>query len=168
MCGSGKSEAVKFFEEHGYAKVYFGEAVLNEVKAKGLEVNEKNEREMRENLRKEFGMGAMAVKSIDRINELFEKGNVVIESLYSWEEFKIIKEKFGDAFKLLCIYTTKDIRYKRLGERPFRPLTRVEAKSRDISELENLDKGRPIAYADYLVINDGTLGDMKNKLNNYI
>ena len=168
MCGSGKSEAVKFFEENGYTKVYFGEVVMNEVKAKGLEVNEKNERDMRENLRKEFGMGAMAVKSIDRINELFEKGNVVIESLYSWEEFKIIKDKFGDAFKLLCIYTTKELRYKRLGERPFRPLTRVEAKSRDISELEKLDKGGPIAYADYLVINDGTLDDMKNKLNNYI
>jgi dephospho-CoA kinase len=168
MCGSGKSEAVKFFEEHSYAKVYFGEVVMNEMKAKGLEVNEKNERETRENLRKEFGMGAMAVKSIDRINKLYEKGNVVIESLYSWEEFKIIKDKFGDAFKLLCIYTTKELRYKRLGERPFRPLTRVEAMSRDVSEIEKLDKGGPIAYADDLVMNDTSLNDLKNKLQQYI
>jgi dephospho-CoA kinase len=61
MCGSGKSEAVKFFVEHSYKRVYFGEVVMNELKRLGLEVNEKNEKETRENLRKEFGMGAMAV-----------------------------------------------------------------------------------------------------------
>jgi dephospho-CoA kinase len=168
MCGSGKSEAVKFFEQHGYEKVYFGEVVMNEMKSKGLDVNEKNEREIREALRKEFGMGAMAVKSIDRINELFEKGNVVIESLYSWEEYKIIKQKFGIAFKLLCIYTTKEIRYKRLGDRAFRPLSRIEAESRDIAEIENLDKGGPIAFADYLVVNDGSMEQMKKELKKYL
>ena len=32
MCGSGKSEAVKFFTENGYRKVYFGDVVINELK----------------------------------------------------------------------------------------------------------------------------------------
>lgn len=168
MCGSGKTEAVKFFEKNGYEKVYFGEVVMNEMKSKGLDINEKNERETREALRKEFGMGAMAVKSIARINELYEKGNVVIESLYSWEEHKIIKQKFGIAFKLLCIYTTKEIRYKRLGDRPIRPLSRIEAESRDIAEIENLDKGGPIAFADYLVVNDGSMEQMKEELKKYL
>ncbi len=103
MCGSGKSEAVKYFEEHGYKKVYFGGVVMEEMKASGLEVNEQNERATRENLRKEFGMGAMAVKSLPKIENFYKYGNVFIESLYSWEEFKIIKDKFGDAFKLLTI-----------------------------------------------------------------
>jgi len=168
MCGSGKSEAVKFFIEHGYNKVYFGEVVMDELKRLGLEVNEQNEREVRENLRKEFGMGAMAVKSLAKIEELYKSGNVVIESLYSWDEYKIIKEKYGDSFKLLTIYTTKELRYKRLGERPIRPLTRVEAKSRDINELENLDKGGPIAFTDYLVINDGKLDELNNNLLKYL
>lgn len=168
MCGSGKTEAVKFFENYGYEKVYFGEVVMNEVINRGLDVNEKNERETREALRKEFGMGAMAVKSIDKINELYKKGNVVIESLYSWEEFKIVKQKFGPPFKLLCIYTTKEIRYKRLGDRPIRPLSRIEAESRDISEIENLDKGGPIAFCDYLVMNDGSMEQMKEELKKYL
>ncbi len=122
MCGSGKSEAVKYFEQNGYKKVYFGGVVMEEMKRLGLEVNETNERMTRENLRKEFGMGAMAVKSLPKINEFYKSGNVVIESLYSWDEFKIVKEKFGDSFKLLTLYTTKELRYERLSKRLFRPL----------------------------------------------
>ena len=164
MCGSGKSEAVRFFEEHGYRKVYFGGVVMEEMKSRGLEVNEQNERATRESLRKEFGMGAMAVKSLSQIESFYKVGNVVIESLYSWEEFKIIKEKFGNAFRLLTIYTTKELRYSRLAKRPFRPLSAEESMSRDISEIEKLDKGGPIAYTDYLVMNDGTLEDLNKKL----
>ena len=168
MCGSGKSEAVKFFIEHGYNKVYFGEVVMDEISRLDLDVNEQNERMVRENLRNEFGMGAMAVKSLPKIEKFYTEGNVVIESLYSWEEFKIIKQKFGDVFKLLTIYTTKDLRYSRLGNRAIRPLTRVESESRDISEIEKLDKGGPIAFTDYLVMNDGTIEEMNTKLKQYI
>jgi dephospho-CoA kinase len=168
MCGSGKSEAVKFFEQHGYKKVYFGGVVMEEMEWLGLEVNETNERLTRENLRKEFGMGAMAVKSLDKIEALYKDSNVVIESLYSWDEFKIVKDKFGDSFKLLTIYTSKKLRYERLAKRPFRLLIEEEARSRDYSEIEKLDKGGPIAFTDYLVINDGTLDELNRKLNEYI
>ena len=168
MCGSGKSEVVKFFEGHGYKKVYFGGVVMDEIKRLGLEVNEANERMTRENLRKEFGMGAMAVKILDKIEEFYMTGNVVVESLYSWDEYKIVKDKFGGSFKLLTVYTTKSLRYERLANRPVRPLTEEEACSRDYSEIEKLDKGGPIAFTDYLVINDGTLEELNKKLNKYL
>jgi dephospho-CoA kinase len=168
MCGSGKSEAVKFFVEHEYKRVYFGGVVINEVKRLGLEVNEHNERQTRENLRKEFGMGAMAVKSIPVIEELIKESNVVIESLYSWQEFKIINDKFGNSFKLLAVYATKALRYERLLKRHIRPLTNDESLSRDISEIEKLDKGGPIAFADFTVLNDGSLEELNQQLNNYL
>ena len=168
MCGSGKTEAVKFFVANGYQKVYFGDVVMEELKRKGLDINEVNEKETREQLRKEFGMGAMAVKSLDKIKEFYKKGNVVIESLYSWDEFKILKGEFGEPFKLLTIYTTKELRYKRLKERVFRPLSTIESISRDYSEIEKLDKGGPIAFTDYIVINDSTLDDLNKNLKRYL
>ena len=164
MCGSGKSEAVKFLMEKGFSRVYFGDVVMNELIAKKLEINEVNERMMRENLRKEFGMGVMALKSLDAIRKLYNKGNIVIESLYSWEEFKIVKNEFRESFELLNIFTTKELRYKRLNARPYRPLTNNEAESRDISEIEKLDKGGPIAFADYTIFNDTTLDDLKSEI----
>lgn len=164
MCGSGKSEAVKFFLDKGFKKVYFGDVVINELKSCGLDINETNERKIREKLRNEFGMGVMAIKSLEKIKKLFVSDNVVIESMYSWEEFKIIKNEFGALFKVLAVYTTKNLRYERLGKREFRPLTVEEAVSRDISELENLDKGGPIAFADYTIINDSTLKELNENL----
>lgn len=168
MCGSGKSEAVKYFESNGYRKVYFGEVVINELKSRGLEINEKNERFVREDLRREFGMGVAAIKSIGKIKDLLKDSNVVVESLYSWEEYKILNEEFGETFKLLNIFTTKSIRYARLKERPFRPLTNKEARSRDYSEIEKLDKGGPIAFADFTVHNDSTLDELNINLTKFI
>lgn len=164
MCGSGKSEAVKYFVNKGYKKVYFGDVVIRELKSRGLDINESNERKIREELRKNFGMGVMAIKSIDIIKDYYKNHNVVIESMYSWEEFKIIKNEFGNRFEVLSIYTTKKLRYERLGKREFRPLTVEEATSRDLSEIENLDKGGPIAFADYTLINDSSLEDLNLKL----
>jgi dephospho-CoA kinase len=164
MCGSGKSEAVKFFEQNGWNKVYFGDVVMEEMKRIGMTINEQNERSTREQLRNDFGMGVMAMKSLDKIQGFYHKGNVVIESMYSWAEYKIVKEEFGDAFSLLSLYTTKALRYQRLGNRPFRPLTKLEAMSRDIAELENLDKGGPIAFADHTIINDSDIESMYSQL----
>lgn len=164
LCGSGKSEVVKFFTENGYSRVYFGEIVLEELKSRGLDFNEQNEKLVREEFRNNFGMGVMAIKSIDKIRKLFQKGNVVIESLYSWSEYKIIKSEFGDSFKLLAIHTPKQIRYKRLSERNVRPLSEEEALNRDISEIENIEKAGPIAFADYLIINDSSLEELREKL----
>lgn len=165
MCGSGKSEAVKIFLSHGYKRVYFGDVVMNELKKNSLEVNEQNERLMRERLRSDFGMGAMAVKSLDKIINLYKTDNVVIESLYSWDEYKIIDKEFPNIFKLVTTFTSKEIRYQRLSVREGRPLTKSEAISRDMSEIENLDKGGPIAFTDYLIINDGTLEELRNNVN---
>jgi len=110
----------------------------------------------------------MALKSIEKIRKFVKESNVVIESLYSWEEFKIIKNEFGDSFRLLNIYTTKSIRYERLKSREYRPLTAEEAISRDTSEIEKLDKGGPIAFADFTEINDSTLEELNKNLSKYL
>jgi dephospho-CoA kinase len=164
MCGSGKSEAVKFFVSKGYKKVYFGDVVMRELNKKGLEINETNERNVREELRKKHGMGVMAEMSLPFIDEYLETNNVVIESLYSWEEYKVMRNKYGSGFKLITIYTTKSLRYERLKKRKFRPLDNEESEMRDIHEIEKLDKGGPIAFTDYLITNDGTLEELNYKL----
>ena len=164
MCGSGKSVACEYYEKLGFKKIYFGGVTMEKVKEAGLEVNEKNERMIREKLRKEYGMGAYAIILLPRIEEYAKEGNVILDGLYSWDELKILKEKFKDNLVVLSIVVNKEYRYKRLKEREIRPLSNIEAEERDISEIENLAKGGPIVFADYYILNNGNLEEYNKAL----
>ena len=141
------------------------------VKEKNLEVNEANERKIREGLRKKYGMGAFAVLNIPKIDELIKKSNVVGDGLYSWSEYKILKEKYGDAMYVVAVYAPPMLRYSRLKNRSvendqnqrFRNFTEEEAKARDYAEIENLEKGGPIVMADFTIVNTGTIDEVKKK-----
>lgn len=163
MTGSGKSVACDYLEDLGYKKVYFGGVTMDELKKANLEVNPENEKMMRERLRKEFGMGAYAIKLLPVIEDIHEKYNVVLDGLYSWDELIILKEHFKN-LKVIAVVADKDIRYERLSKREIRPLTRKEAEKRDIAEIENIKKGGPIAFADYYIYNNGDLEDYKKNL----
>ena len=121
--------------------------------------HEVKSRKMREGLRRDYGMGAYAILTLPKIEEYLKSSNVVIDGLYSWDELKILKEKFEDNFFVISVVVDKSIRYNRLTKRDIRPLTNKEAKSRDISEIEALAKGGPIAYADYFILNNGSMDD---------
>jgi dephospho-CoA kinase len=165
MCGSGKSVAGERLERLGFVKVYFGGLTIEEVKRRGLEVNEKNERAVREELRRTHGMGAFAVLSLPKIEALLGEGkNVLIDGLYSFSEYKILTEKYGDRLVVIAVFTPRALRYERLARRDVRPLTLAEAISRDFAEIENIEKGGPIALADYTIVNDGTMDELIQRL----
>jgi len=164
MCGSGKSIASEYYENLGWPKVYFGGVTMDVLKEEGLEVNPANERMIRERLRKDYGMGAYAILLLPKIEEYASKGNVVLDGLYSWDELKILKEKFGEKFAVISIVVDKNIRYDRLETRDIRPFNNVEANTRDVTEIENLAKGGPIAFADYYILNNGDLNEYMKEL----
>lgn len=167
MCGGGKTQAIEYLQEKfHWPKVYFPEALFEEIEKQGLELNWENERKMREGLRKEHGKGVFAKLSLDKIQKGLKQSDVVlIESLYSWSEYKIIKKVFGDAFKVIAVYASPAIRFSRLRSRKVRPMkTFKEFEDRDANEIEVAEKGGPIAVADFLVNNEGTLEDLKKQL----
>lgn len=168
MPGSGKSVAADFFRSKNIPILRFGDQTDIGLKELGLQRNEKNERQYREELRRELGMAAMAIKIEPRIEAIVPKNSIVVlDGLYSWEEYLYLSKKFSH-ITLLCIYTPPLIRYERLKHRPIRPLTVDEAKSRDYSEIENLQKGGPIAIADYLVKNETTQDDFHQELETFL
>jgi len=168
MTGSGKSEVAKVFEENGFTKIRFGDITDEEIKKRGLELNEKNERHIRELLRQEHGMSAYAKLSLPRIDEAAKNSNVVIDGLYSWEEYTFLKDYYREDFYVVAVWASPKTRYARLISRLNRRLTIDEAASRDRAEIENINKGGPIAMADFTIINESSVKDLERKVKRII
>jgi dephospho-CoA kinase len=167
--GSGKSEVINYLiEKYGWPKVYFGDVTFDGLKKRKLEVNEKNERIVREDIRKKFGFSYYPKQVIKKIAEIKNAKVVLVESLYAWQEFLILKNKFKDNLATIAICAGPEIRYKRLGKRKKRPLSRKEAQSRDYAQIENLFQGGPIAMADYVIVNEGTKQKLKKETDKII
>ncbi len=165
MCGSGKSIASEYLEkELGYQKVYFGGVIYEKMKEENIEITPESQKIYRENLRKKYGMGAVAEILLPKIKELSKENNVVLDGLYSWDELKILKKEFPN-LNTISIVVDKKIRYDRLKIRPDRPFNNQESRDRDISEIENIAKAGPIAYADYYIFNNGTIEEYITRLN---
>ena len=163
MAGSGKSEVAKLFQENGFATVRFGDITDEEVKQRGLELNEDNERQVRELFRERYGMDAYAKLNLPRIDAALKKSDVVVDGLYSWEEYTFLKDHYGEDFKVVAVWVSPNTRYSRLTGRSIRGRTKEEAASRDRAEIENINKGGPIAMADFTILNEASLTDLKNE-----
>ncbi len=167
MAGSGKSVASDFFRSQGIPVLRFGDQTDIGLKAAGLPRIEEHERAYREGLRKELGMAAMAIKIEPRIREAaIEHSFIVLDGLYSWEEYLYLRERFPQ-MKLLSIWAPPALRYDRLAKRTVRSLTAKEAAERDAAELQNLNKGGPMAMADYLIKNDADEATFMNALSDF-
>lgn len=160
MPGAGKSEVARVFEEKGFTRVRFGDITDEEVKKRDLELNEENERHIRELLRKEHGMSAYAKLNLSRIDSALRYSDVVIDGLYSWDEYLFLKAHYGEDFYVVAVWSSPGTRYARLTGRSDRRLTWEEAASRDRAEIENIKKGGPIAMADFTIINESSLEEL--------
>ncbi len=163
MAGAGKSEVAKVFEENGFIRIRFGDVTDEEIRKEGLELNEENERYIRELLRREHGMSAYAKLNLPRIDEVSKHSDVVIDGLYSWEEYTFLKNYYGEDFYVVAVWASPRTRYSRLTSRLNRQLTVEEATSRDRAEIENINKGGPIAMADFTIINESSLADLRKE-----
>lgn len=162
MPGSGKSEMCKYLKTKEFEIVRFGDLTEIELKRQNLEINPQNEQLVRVELRKEKGMNVYAVFAMSRIQKILaESRNVVIDGLYSWDEYLLLKKSFPNLV-VINVFAGKTVRYQRLAKRGIRPLSADEAQRRDYSEIETLQKGGPIAIADYTVDSSGSLENLRN------
>jgi dephospho-CoA kinase len=164
MAGAGKSEVARFFNAKGYITVRFGEITDEAVRQQGLPLTEENERPVRERIRQENGMAAYAKLSVPKIDNALKTSNVVVDGLYSWEEYIYLKDYYKDRFMAVAVWASPEDRYWRLSNRKMRPLNLQQAISRDRAEIENLNKGGPICMADFIILNQGSISDLRKQV----
>ena len=163
MPGAGKSLAAQYSKELGFEILRVGDLTDQELKKRGLEVNEQNERLVREALREEFGMDVYAQKVSERIDSgKFEK--VFLDGIRSYEEFLYLKNKYKGNFVSIALLASAKTRHVRLMDRKIRPLSGPECVHRDKAEIENLNQADTIVMSDYFIINEGSEKELKENI----
>lgn len=168
MSGSGKSVAVDYLTDKGYPKVYFGGMIYKEMEKRGIErtPDGESEKEFREMIRETEGKDWVVRQVIEETRDLISAGQkrIVLDGVYSWTEYKTLKKEFPKNLIFVAIVADRALRYARVAARPGRAFDGTAIRERDRSEIENLEKGGPIAMADYYILNNETIEDLKTRL----
>lgn len=164
MSGSGKSVVVDHLTSKGFPKVYFGGMIYKEMERRGIErtPDGESEKKFREMIRETEGKDWVVNQVIAETKDLILAGQkrIILDGLYTWTEYKTLKHEFPGQVSVLAVVVDKGLRHKRVGKRAERPFNTEEIQERDRSEIENLEKGGPIAMADYYVLNNSSVEDL--------
>jgi len=162
--GSGKTESADFFRKKKLPVVSFGDILNDKIDRENVEHTVEIHREMRNNLRKKYGVEAFAVLSLEKIKDaLKDNMTVIVDGMRSWEEFLYLKKHLPTVkIYILALFTDKEIRYRRVRNRKTR--AKLYGESRDINELIETNMGPTIAYADFTVKNNYSKEDLQDKL----
>ncbi len=168
MSGSGKSVAVDYLISKGYPKVYFGGMIYKEMEKRGIPRTEdgESEKKFREEIRETEGKDWVVRQVIAETQDLISAGQkrIVLDGVYSWTEYCTLKHEFPKCLTFIAVVVDKGLRYERVAVRPGRAFDGNAIRERDRSEIENLEKGGPIAAADYYILNNGTIEDCNTRL----
>lgn len=166
LAGSGKSSVVDYLTTKGYPKVYFGGILYDEMRAEGIEITPESQQKFREEIRAREGKDFIVKRAIKQTHDLIAAGQhrILLDGLYTWTEYKLLLHEFPGNATIVAVVAPKHVRHRRLALRPERPFTETEATQRDWSEIENLEKGGPIAIADHYIVNDGNLDTLHERV----
>jgi dephospho-CoA kinase len=159
MPGSGKGTCTDHLSQtYNLPLIHFGHMVYEEVERRGLD-NVADEKFVREDMRQQEGPAVLAKRVATKAQGYIAAGAkaIVLDGLYSWTEYKYLRSVFGDALIVIAVAAPRQERYRRVlartdAHRKYTSAAQVE--EREIDEIENLEKGGPIAFADYTFTND--------------
>lgn len=165
--GSGKSEAAEYFSKKNFPVIRMG-TLTDNLLQKGKHQGERQEKAIRENVRKQFGNDIYAKWAIEELNQLNKENNIiVVDGLRNTAELEYFNNHLP-SIKLVYIETRQEIRYARLANRTIRPLTENEAQRRDVAELYILGLNEVKQRADYTIVNDQSIEKLHIQLEKII
>lgn len=165
MPGSGKEELLKCCELRGAKVMRMGDIVREKAKEFGLNLSDANVGGLADEERKRYGMDIWAKRTIP-----FVGGDlVVIDGTRGPDEILAFKKAFGDALKTVAVHSSPKTRFERLKSRGRSdlPSTFAEFEARDHRELD-WGLGDAIALADHLIVNEGTLDELREQINAFL
>jgi dephospho-CoA kinase len=167
--GAGKGTIVDYLKEKGWQHFSASGLITEEIIKRGLDVNRDSMIVVGNSLREQFGAGYIAYELIRKAGQ---SNKAIVESIRTIGEVEKLRLANG---KLLAVDCPIELRYKRVVSRgsekdkvdfnKFKEQEELESRSVDINK-QNLIACRNAA--DWVIINDGTIDELKIKVDEWI
>ena len=162
---SGKSEAVQIAKDMGIPVVRMGDMVWDEVKKRGLKINDGNVGTIANQMREQHGKDIWAKRTIEKIRLLKNAESIVIDGIRNAEEISTFKKELKGDFIIIAVEVPDELRHKRALSRG------REDDSKNLDRIKERDKREigwgidtVIASADMVIINDKSVKEFHEKI----
>ncbi len=167
---SGKTEAMGVAKDKNLQVFRMGDIVWDEVKKRGLKINDKNVGFIANEMREKYGKKIWAIKTIEKIKaKAITSKIILIDGIRSSEEVEYFKNVLNTEFILIGIISSDNLRYQRAVSRKRKDDNKTITKIIDRDKREiNWGIKKVINMADIIVSNNGNLLDFKFKIEKII
>jgi dephospho-CoA kinase len=161
--GAGKGEAAEFLKAQGYESFSLSDVIRDKLREEGKAASRDNMIAKGNALRKQFGPDVLARRIMDKV-----RGKAVIDSIRNVSEVEYLRGQNG--FILIAVDAPSEIRFERVRARgrdesvqTLDQFVQKEAEEKgEDAGAQQLDK--VMAMADIVLVNDGSLEDLRRKL----
>lgn len=173
--GGGKGEVAKIFQKEGFRYISLSDIVRKEATKRKLSHTRENLQKTGNDLRKKGGAGVLGFRIVMEImkSEGVNKNWVIdgirnpaeIENLNNMRDFYLIGVTASDD-----ILVKRILKRKRKGDLKTRKaiLEKLEVESGKGQPEKGLQIAKCLDQADFLIINEGTLSDLKKKVEHFL
>jgi dephospho-CoA kinase len=165
--GAGKGEVAFFFVERGFTYFSLSDVIREELQKNNQKITRNNLIRMGNFMRQQFSPEILARRVAKKI-----EGNAVIDSIRNPQEVEFFRSQGN--FMLLAIDAPPELRFERVKIRgreesasSFQEFLAKEAEEMGTDEISQ-QLLACMDMADHMIINDGTLEDLRNKLEEFL
>jgi dephospho-CoA kinase len=177
---AGKGRAAEFFKKKGFVHHSFSSEIRQVAKERGIEINRRSLGKLGHDLRVESPkQSILASRILENIRKEMKhhKRRFVIEGLRDFDELYLFREHELDApdmrFILVGVDAAQEMRWNRLKKRSRHGDPEIFEEFKEIDDRENKggsgqEVDKCMKMADYVVVNDGTLKQLEQKVGEII
>jgi dephospho-CoA kinase len=159
LARSGKDTVADYLKEkHGFAKLVFSDVLVKEARKKNLPETKMVLVGIGDQMRKKYGMDAVAKKTISSVPDSAKK--IVFVGARSPQEFDAVKKSFPNAV-LVMVRADKEKRFERKSNSD--PCDKISFFERDKIDEEKKGLLELLKKATHEIVNDGSLFELKEK-----
>ena len=165
--GAGKGEVASFFVERGYAYFSLSDVIREELQKKNQQITRNNLIRMGNLMRQQFLPDILARRVALKI-----EGKAVIDSIRNPKEVEFFRNQGN--FMLLSIDAPAELRFERvkIRGREESVSSLQEFLAKEAEEIGTDESSQQLLacmnMADHAIINDGTIENLRNKLEEFL